>query len=265
MAATSQNKDLFNDYEGFVSKFSHKKTTDDCYTPQELYKAVYEWVDKNIISLHDKLVIRPFYPGGDYENYHYPNNCIVLDNPPFSILSKICRFYNEHEIPYFLFAPHQTLFSTPIACETYIVAGLKLVYENGAKVSTSFRTNVLCGEPKIIVSGELYSLLQEVQGLSKPPNRRKVLYPDNLCSAARLGKIASGGVDLIIPASQCYFVRKLDMAEGFNIYGGGYLISEKVAAEKLAAEKLAAEKLATIEVPLSNREIKIIRELSCLR
>ena len=35
MAATSQCKDKFEDYEGFVDKFKPKKTTDDCYTPPE--------------------------------------------------------------------------------------------------------------------------------------------------------------------------------------------------------------------------------------
>ena len=33
MAATSQNKEKFEDYEAFVEKFKPKKTTDDCYTP----------------------------------------------------------------------------------------------------------------------------------------------------------------------------------------------------------------------------------------
>lgn len=37
MAATSQNKELFEDYEGFVEKFEPKKTTDDCYTPPKIY------------------------------------------------------------------------------------------------------------------------------------------------------------------------------------------------------------------------------------
>lgn len=31
--ATSQDKELFSDYDGFVAKFAPKLTTDDCYTP----------------------------------------------------------------------------------------------------------------------------------------------------------------------------------------------------------------------------------------
>lgn len=33
-------EEIFNDYEGFVEKFKPKKTTDDCYTPPEIYEAV---------------------------------------------------------------------------------------------------------------------------------------------------------------------------------------------------------------------------------
>ena len=42
--ATSQNKEKFEDYDGFVEKFKPKKTTDDCYTPQIVYEAVADWV-----------------------------------------------------------------------------------------------------------------------------------------------------------------------------------------------------------------------------
>lgn len=44
MAANSQNKEKFEDYEAFVGKFKPKKTTDDCYTPPEVYEAVADWV-----------------------------------------------------------------------------------------------------------------------------------------------------------------------------------------------------------------------------
>lgn len=47
MGATSQNKEKFEDYEGFTAKFKpKKKTTDDCYTPPDVYKAVKDWCIK---------------------------------------------------------------------------------------------------------------------------------------------------------------------------------------------------------------------------
>ena len=93
-------------YEEFVEKFKPKKTTDDCYTPPIVYDAVLDWVRKNIIG--DRPVVRPFYPGGDYKNYDYPEGSVVVDNPPFSIFAKICDFYVARSIPFFLFAPGMT-------------------------------------------------------------------------------------------------------------------------------------------------------------
>ena len=36
----------FEDYDGFVEKFKPKKTTDDCYTPPEVYEVVASWVEE---------------------------------------------------------------------------------------------------------------------------------------------------------------------------------------------------------------------------
>ena len=87
------------------------KTTDDCYTPPNIYEAVVDWCEKEY-SIDRTKIVRPFYPGGDYEHYPYKEDSVVIDNPPFSILSKIVRFYNENNIKYFLFAPTLTLFSS---------------------------------------------------------------------------------------------------------------------------------------------------------
>lgn len=94
----------------FLEKFKPKLTTDDCYTPENIYACVRDWaVDR--YGLAGAEVVRPFFPGGDYEHYDYPEGCVVIDNPPFSILSNICRFYDKRGIRYFLFAPALTLFS----------------------------------------------------------------------------------------------------------------------------------------------------------
>lgn len=82
-------------YEEFVEKFKPKKTTDDCYTPQWAYDVVSEYVAKKY-NLNPANFLRPFFPGGDFERENYPPEAVVVDNPPFSILSKILRFYEEH-------------------------------------------------------------------------------------------------------------------------------------------------------------------------
>ena len=56
----------FEDYEAFVEKFKPKKTTDDCYTPDNVYDAVAGWVE-NEYGLSRDSFVRPFYPGGDFE------------------------------------------------------------------------------------------------------------------------------------------------------------------------------------------------------
>ena len=108
MGATSQHKELFEDYDGFVEKFKPKKTTDDCYTPPEIYEVIKQWACREY-GIDASKIVRPFYPGGDFEHYDYPDGCCVLDNPPFSILSKIVAFYIERNIDFFLFAPTLTL------------------------------------------------------------------------------------------------------------------------------------------------------------
>lgn len=129
-------------YEEFVEKFKPKKTTDDCYTPPGIYAVVRDWACKEYGIDLDKIV-RPFYPGGDYEHYDYPEGAVVLDNPPFSILAKITAFYLERGIPFFLFAPSLTCFSAR-TCEertNHLICDANIVYENGAVVRTSFVTS----------------------------------------------------------------------------------------------------------------------------
>ena len=67
-------------YSEFVEKFKPKLTTDDCYTPPLVYEAVKDWACEEY-GISPDSIVRPFYPGGDYEHFHYPDGCVVLDNP----------------------------------------------------------------------------------------------------------------------------------------------------------------------------------------
>src|SRR5690554_1468155 len=138
---------LFDNYDAFVDKFEVKNTTDDCYTPPEVYQVVLDYINEKY-SLDGKEVIRPFYPGGDYQAIDYHNNMVVIDNPPFSMITQICRFYIERNIKFFLFCPHLTAFSSDIDC-SYVIPFADIVYENKAKVKTAFATNLL-GDIKIL-------------------------------------------------------------------------------------------------------------------
>lgn len=230
--------DKINDYEGFVEKFKPKKTTDDCYTPPAVYDAVLGWLRENA-DIEGCEIVRPFYPGGDYENYPYPANCVVVDNPPFSIMVKILRFYQANGIRFFLFAPHLTLFSPSQIQWTCIVANAAIKYDNGALVSTSFVSN-LFGDIRIMTSPDLYQRIK--RGNRGDDNRQdKYSYPMSVVTAALLGKIAKH-INFKVNASECVQIRKLDCQRGKAVYGGGFLISEQKSAERAAVEREAAER-----------------------
>ena len=237
--------EIFNDYDGFVEKFKPKKTTDDCYTPPAVYEAVLSRARELCGIPGDAPIVRPFWPGGDYERFDYPPGCVVVDNPPFSIISRIRRFYHERGIHYFLFAPSLTLFSGFNGEECFIVSDAHVIYENGANVPTSFITDLL-PQWRVIVDSRMKYAVKRAQEAAKEANPEMPVYdyPANLITSSRLGKMVREGVELRIPASECHFIRKLDCQGAKGIFGGGFLISEKAAAEKAAAEKAAAEKAA---------------------
>ena len=263
----SQKKsDVFNDYDGFVEKFKPKKTTDDCYTPPAVYDAILGWLRENA-DIEGREIVRPFYPGGDFERYEYPEGCIVVDNPPFSIITKICRWYMAHRIDFFIFAPHLTLFNNKAEI-AHIVTFAPIIYENGANVKTDFVSN-LFGDIRIMTAPDLRRRIVAACKQDKPqlPTYK---YPNNVTSAALLGKIAPY-VEFVVRASECQFISRLDSQKGgAGIFGGGVILSdakaaEKAAAEKAAAEKAAAEKAAERDVVvwnLSAREKNIIKMLS---
>ena len=127
-AVKRSRRDIHEDYDSFVKKFdkSAPKTTDDCYTPQPVYNAVLEWLGSRV-NLDGRSIVRPFYPGGDYKNDVLPEACVVVDNPPFSILSEILRFYCAAKVDFFLFAPALTLFVCQDLPLTYVVASANVV------------------------------------------------------------------------------------------------------------------------------------------
>lgn len=250
------------DYEKFVDKFKPKLTTDDCYTPQNIYEAIRDWAVKHY-GLQGAPVVRPFYPGGDYEHETYPDGCVVIDNPPFSILSQICRFYMERGIRFFLFAPALTLFSIAAGTCNYLPMSCNIIYENGADVRTSFVTNL--GNYKIETVPELWRMVDDLntqntcEGAAELPG---YTYPDCVMTPIRIAPTAKWQA-LRVRAENAVFIRALDeqRAQKKAIYGAAFLLSEKAAAEKAAAEKAAAEKREQFVWALSDREKEIVAAL----
>jgi hypothetical protein len=237
------------EYQNFVDKFKPKKTTDDCYTPKIVYDTLADFVAFEY-ELDRELFVRPFYPGGDYQAFDYSGGKIVVDNPPFSIMSEILSFYCERKIPFFLFAPALTLFSGAAQNHklTYMVTSVNITYANGATVITSFITNLdsLSGEDNIIqVRADLRELLKKANEENLKESKKelpKYQFPDCVATSARLGYLAVHGENLSISRAAAAFIRKLDAQEGDSgIFGGGFILSERDAAERDAAERAAAK------------------------
>ena len=237
------------EYDAFVEKFKHKLTTDDVYTPDNIYTVVRDFVLDHY-DLGEPAVVRPFFPGGDYKSADYPDGCVVIDNPPFSILSEICGWYDERGIRYFLFAPGLTTFSINAGRSNYLPVGISIMYSNGATISTSFVTSL--GPWRIELCPELYAALDDANGENlKALHKDLPIYSyDDHVANVTLNRLCKYGQTMRISADEACFVRALDAQReaGKAIYGGGFLLSEKAAAEKAAATRW----------PLSDRERAII-------
>lgn len=257
--------DLFSeeDYQAFVDKFKPKKTTDDCYTPPIVYDAIADYVAE-YYGLDRSKFVRPFYPGGDYERFEYPDDCVVVDNPPFSIISKIVRDYREGGVRFFLFAPHKSLIGI---CGkegniSKIFADAKITYENGANVATNFVTNL---EPVPCVRSDpkLCTIVKKADARARA-NRAESLpvfnYPDEVLTFSQMNTLAVFGVEFSIPLSETCFIRALDSqkAEKKAIYGSGLLLKRKMAEAKRNAMKIAMKnapkKKAAIEKELVEKK-----------
>ena len=178
-------------YNDFVAKFCRKKTTDDCYTPEPVYRAVFNWLGDVMLQHMSTLpmfnIIRPFYPNKDYLTIKYTDNDIVLDNPPFSIYSQIVRNFMRMGVKFFLFAPALSLF-VPDSGANYVITGANIRYANGAQVRTSFVTNIL--PYKILIAHGLQQAIHDAQRTNTAKTYRPAM-PEQYWSSAQLLRFAN--------------------------------------------------------------------------
>lgn len=248
-------------YDMFVAKFEVKKTTDDCYTPENIYNVVRDWVC-NKYNVDKNKIVRPFYPGGDYQNFDYPADCVVVDNPPFSIYSQILRWYEAHNVRFFLFAPTLTLISPKTRKTTFIAAGVSVIYANGANVDTSFATNL--DDPRVALKSEhkLFKILDLENEKNKKKGRksiRKLKYPEAVFTATKCKWMSSHGIDFSVKREDCCFIKKLDN-DSKNIFGYGLLLSERATKERVEKERMGKALMENV-ITLSEREKEIQKML----
>lgn len=248
----------FNDYDGFVEKFKPKLTTDDCYTPALVYDAVLAWALEEYRIPAETPILRPFRPGGDYKAEEYPDSCVVIDNPPFSILASIIRWYQKRGVRFFLFGPALILFSSIRPGDgVTVIAGDSITYANGAKVATGFITNM---SPGILMRTapaltRAIKRADEESMAGKTKTLPKLKWPQNVITAAQLNNVRNAEFEVMV--GEAVKISRLDLSDR-EIYGGGFLLSEAKAEAKAKAE---AEAKAVEKYELSQREKRLIAQL----
>ena len=262
------------EYQAFVDKFKEAKTTDDCYTPPEIYDAIADWVAAEYGYRRDRF-LRPFKPGGNYQAEEYPEGCAVVDNPPFSILASIVDWYLARNIPFFLFGPTLTiigLLKKPARKERccIILIGNQIMYENGAVVQTSYVTNK--DEYNLRIEGGLRERMEAINDRlkkAKTATLPKYAYPMNVITGKDY-RLAKYGQTFRLRREECVVIPEMDAQRrvGKQIFGAGFLISDRAAAERAELEKKAdaeaskeKEKEAAVVWELSERERALIDEM----
>ena len=257
---TSSNPIIFRDYESYIAKFQDgEKTSDDTFTPKDVYEAVLRYVGETC-DLSDKVILRPFYPGGDYENAEYPENGVVIDNPPFSLLMKIIAFYTSRKIPFFLFGPGLTMGNCCKYCSVIVVSE-QITFDNGAKVHCNFASNMY-GDVMVMTAPRLDEYFRNCKSQIKPKPVAKIGYPDHVLSIGQMQQICKGGVEFVVHSNECEVIKGLDRlsenAHKGGLYGHHFLLNTEKMREKMGARRTVDR---TIYVELSDRERKIIEKL----
>ena len=235
-------------YDEFVEKFKPKKTTDDCYTPPEIYEVVKDFCVKEY-GINEADIIRPFKPGGNYKSENYEGK-VVVDNPPFSIMAEIINFYAKFGIKYFLFcscltAPLNPLYKTK---GQYLNIGAAITYENGATVQTSFCTNL--NDDDIFIKN-YPNFKAEIERVNerliqyKKKQITKIQHHDNVLTAALIKGIATAEFEIGFNQIKPFCSEKIQGIK--KLFGASFLISDEVA--KAQAKAQAQAKAISYELP----------------
>ena len=240
------------EYLDYLKKFNTVKTPDDTFTPPKIYDAVKKWAMQEYGIPDTAKIIRPFRPGGDYQKEEYPNNCVVIDNPPFSILAEIQRWYIEHHINFFLFCEGTCILSTTIEGVCHIIVDAKITYDNGAVINTGFLTNM--SDYAIQTRPDLKELIKEASDITRKENS-KIEWPQEVLTIGKLVRLADNGQDIRLTRDQLAFTRK---AGEQPIYGAGYLMSHDATLLVQKGLENAEQKKPTTIVKLTDREREMI-------
>ena len=175
------------------------------------------------------------------------------------------KFYAEHNIEYFLFAPHLTCLGIR-AAHSHICVGVTVTYDNGAKVSTSF---VASKGPLIRSAPDLYRILDEENATNikaeKGPPKPVYTYPDNVLTSNAVALFSKYGIEYREDIG--VFVRAMDAQRraGKGIFGFGYIVPEEAARKAREAARKAREAVRKAQKEKAMRWALSMRELAALK
>ena len=252
-------------YKYCITNGRNTNTADECYTPPAVYDAVLDYaVDR--YNLQGKHIVRPFIPGGDYQQYVYDKNDVVIDNPPFSMTTKIANWYINHDIPFFLFI--NGLYGVSLSRglhgkATVIATNANILFyhkSNNKLIKMGFVTNL---EPKNIVLRGDVTLTGKLNDLVKKKALNKFTYPKNLIRNSDVLTAINRGVELQLTMNNCLFEDRTDYHKKHKlsgVVGGCYLVDDNVYNEYQAAMETVPSYIH--HVTLSEREKAIIEKLN---
>lgn len=184
----------------------------------------------------------------------------MVDNPPFSIFTEICKFYSEAKIPFFLFGPGLTIFSALRYCSVVVISR-QITFSNGAKVKCNFATNLI-GDTWVTTAVALDRALSKCKSQDNAKKQTKYSYPCELLSVSDFQTISRGDEDFSIKKTDGIIVRDLDLfPKSGGLFGDHILVNTKCGR---AAERAAERATAAIPVDLSPRERRIIEKLDAM-
>ena len=238
---TRTQAERHGDYAAFLERHAKNtagKNTDELYTPPAVYEVVLKWVQDNCPSIQGKRIMRPFRPGGDYKAEDY-EGAVVIDNPPFFIEHIIIRWYLVHGVQFFLFSPGLSLFTGSSITDklTYVAVNAEVEYVHNeqvhAKVPTSFITNMHdLSANQLIAAPELRTAIMQAQGKQNATKKpEKTEYHPNLVTSYRFSTLAEVGIPMRVRREEALWWRNNLLQRGrFNLYGGAFIVSDRVAA-----------------------------------
>nr|DAT74433.1 MAG TPA: hypothetical protein [Caudoviricetes sp.] len=173
-------------------------------------------------------------------------------------MTKVVKFYEDHGIGYFLFAPHLTCLGIRPA-HSRICVGVSVTYENGAIVNTSF----VSSKGSLIRSApDLYRILDEANAANiktkKAPPRPVFTYPDNVLTSSAVALFSKYGIEYREDIG--IFARAMDAQReaGKAIFGAGYIVPEEAARKAQEATRKAQKEKAR-RWELSTRELAALK------